>query len=316
MEDDDIPIVRKNMAAMGHKPGDLGSKLKSGTDIKKTQQGKRAVLDTSSQMKGKDPDSGDDRESVPTLTEGSSVIVIGPDGKEITMTVGDFDKQQVQILHATTDNVYLDASSGVLEPQLGGEVDNELMRASQNYVHTSSSVDMGDSLSRLSQYQVEPPQAETPSTSTQLIQMPTKKIKQQNFLTLKQKYDLCRWHADNPHYSLDDIVNHFEPLLGRRIPKSTLSTVFAKSHHYLALDPDSPSTWTRKKMGSTDSELFEDKLYKWVWQQIQLGGKVTTKAIGDKAIQLANESGYTEFVYSPMWVQVFLNRFKLRDKIN
>ncbi len=292
-------------------------------------EGQRSIslMDSPAQIKNMVPDTDKNFDSVPFLRPGSSVTVIGPDGNEMVVTVvkaneQDSNEQPVHVIPGPTDDVHFTVSSGELQTgvqgsQLVGTIGGSggLVTASQSCsVDTSSSSNMENPLARLSQYKIDPKYTGTPSS--QPILMPGKKIKQQNFLTLKQKYDLCKFHAENPSWNLDDVINHFEPLLGRRLPKSTVSTVFNKSYHYLALDPDSPSTWTRKKMGCSDSELFEDKLYKWVWQEIQSGGALTTRAVGDKAIQLANESGYSEFIYSPMWVQVFLKRFKLTDKIN
>ncbi len=381
MEDDDIPIVRKNMAAMGHDfDTDLSSKPKSGAIIKDAQgttpsDSKTVSVNESSMVEEQDV------QSAPTLivpNEGSSIVVVGPDGNEFKMTVENSDEQHVMFQHGEEahDNVMssvycetyegspvevtkqlgtpstsqriiqtatkkgykhltakekhdlckwraenpdcsLDEVINHFEPNLG----RRIPKSTLIYTLQNQSDVMGDPLSRLSQYQVEPGQMVTPSTSQS--QMPhVMRMKRYNVprqyksLTLKQKYDLCQWHEENPRCGHDEIIDHFEPLLGYRVSKSTLNNIFKESSVYLSMDQESPSTWTRKHKGAKEVKLFEDLLYGWVCEQIQLGGVLTRRAVGNKAIHLANECGYTDFLYSPMWVQVFLKRFQLMDKVH
>ncbi len=273
-------------------------------------QGQRSIslTDSPAQMKNTISDADKTVDSVPYLQPGSSLTVIGPDGNEMVVTVA---KANEQPLHELP-----------LQPYEEEQIDGTF--ANQGSSNPTDSVDGHDPLSRLSQYQINPKHTQNSFMGKSPYPISTRnpsKTGPHKFLTLKQKYDLCKWHMENPNTSLDDVIDHFEPLLGRRLPRSTLSSVLSKSDHFLSLDPDSPSTWTRKIMSKSDANVpetsaFEDSLYKWVWQEIQSGGVVTSKAIGDKAKQLANESGYAEFLYSPMWQHMFLKRFKLTDKIH
>ncbi len=240
--------------------------------------------------------------------------------KHLTMK----EKYELCKFHAENPGCSLDAVIDHFEPIFGRRVPKStLIYTLKTNALECGSDDIGDPLSRLSQNQKDPSQLATPSTSQAESPMPDFRYlkrysapRQYKSLTLKQKYDLCAWHEENPRCGLDEIIDHFEPLFGWRVSKSTLNHILKESSVYLSMDPDSPSTWTRKHKGAKEVKLFEDLLYNWVCEQLQLGGIVTRRAVGDKAIQLANECSYTEFLYSPMWVQVFLKRFQLLDKVH
>ncbi len=209
---------------MGHDLDDLeGQRSTSKIEVK-------AVLNSSHEAQGFEIECGEYVESVPTVIEGSSII-IGSNGKQSMVTVASCNEEHV-----------------TKESQLYSAMDD------QDSVIQSSTFDKNEPLLRINQNQGDTNETENPSANTSFIQMPTKNPQKitRKFLTLKQRYDICKWHVENPNSSFDDVIDHFEPVLGRRLPRSTLSAVFTKSAEYLSVDPNSPSAWTRKKITGTD----------------------------------------------------------------
>ncbi len=143
-------------------------------------------------------------------------------------------------------------------------------------------------------------------------------------LTLKQKWEICQYKNAHPGAKYGQINEWFLSKYSDQPPMqiTTVSNILKMMDVYLKMDPSqSPSMGVRYNM-PLSGEIFgmqvEDELYKWCKDHLLSGENITKNAVYTRARQIVQELGLTEtkVPISHMWLNVFLTRFQLNDKIN
>ena len=133
-------------------------------------------------------------------------------------------------------------------------------------------------------------------------------------LTLAQKKAICQHKKDNPKLSQPALQHYVSEQFSVSIGRSTISNILSNSDKWLAV-----STHHQNERRDRPSLLvdLENSLSKWEQfaNDPKVDGTVSDLMLTEKAQQIGEKLGLTDFTYSRGWLQKFRSRYGIKKTL-